>query len=161
MEWEERVFLRQEVQKEFEDYLANNVGEEELKWLKLYLQGYSPDAIANILEFPIRKVYRLREKVTYHALKVFALKKKPELVENWLKTSLGEHNFGLTPTQWDEFWQGLTPKQRQIVENVKAGKTLETLWQELNFKKSQVMNEWNKIYLLAQSIRSTGEKDKK
>jgi hypothetical protein len=33
---------------------------------------------------PIKQVYRLREKVTYHAVKVFGVKQQPELVAEWL-----------------------------------------------------------------------------
>ncbi|MDA0211193.1 MULTISPECIES: hypothetical protein [unclassified Desertifilum] len=37
------------------------------------------------MNLKIVEVYRLREKVSYHAKSIFALKTKPELVANWLQ----------------------------------------------------------------------------
>ncbi|BAS56702.1 hypothetical protein NIES2135_39820 [Leptolyngbya boryana NIES-2135] len=37
-----------------------------------------------MLDMPIKQVYRLREKVNYHAVRVFAQKSQPELVTEWL-----------------------------------------------------------------------------
>ncbi|MGI0491273.1 HetZ-related protein 2 [Alkalinema pantanalense CENA528] len=65
-------------------YLDEKVGPEASAWLKLYLQGKTQETIAEALNMPIKQVYRLREKVSYHATKVFAAKKKPELVAEWL-----------------------------------------------------------------------------
>ena len=152
---EEQQALRMTVQQEFEGYLAEKVGPIAVQWLKLYLLGRSQEAIAKILDLPIKQVYRLREKVNYHAKRGFALKEKPELVANWLEISLQEHNLGLTQKQWEAFWQSLTPIQRQLIENLKAGQTLEEIAQELNWKPNQVMGEWSKIYLAAQALRST------
>ncbi|MGK7874208.1 MAG: HetZ-related protein 2 [Xenococcaceae cyanobacterium] len=152
--WEEQQAMRIAVQQEFERYLAENVGQEALQWLQLYLQGRSQEAIAKILNLPVKQVYRLREKVGYHALRVFALKGKPELVANWLEISLKEHNLGLTPKQWEAYWQSLTPMQQQLIKELKAGKTLEAIAQELKLKSSQVMGEWSKLYLAAQALRS-------
>ncbi|MFM6355418.1 MAG: HetZ-related protein 2, partial [Planktothrix sp.] len=109
------------VQAEFEAYLIKNVDPIAAEWLRLYLQGLSQEAIAQTLNLPIKQVYRLREKVSYHAIKNFTLKQNPELVTNWLGTSLSEHRLGLTSQQWQEFWQGLTPTQQEILERLKAG----------------------------------------
>ncbi|OUC12804.1 MAG: hypothetical protein B0A82_20740 [Alkalinema sp. CACIAM 70d] len=65
-------------------YLDEKVGPEASAWLKLYLQGKTQETIAEALNMPIKQVYRLREKVSYHAIKVFAAKKQPELVAEWL-----------------------------------------------------------------------------
>jgi DNA-binding NarL/FixJ family response regulator len=122
--------------------------------LQLYLQGRSPEAIAQQLNLSVKEVYRLREKIAYHAMRVFGLKHQPELVSNWLQTTLEEHNFGLTPKQWQEFWEQLTPWQRQVVELKKAGKNLEAIAYTLNRKLNQITNEWNKLCLVAQAVRS-------
>ena len=153
-EWEERQAMRLAVQQSFERYLVDNVNEVAAHWLKLYLQGHSPEAIASILDLPIKQVYRLREKVTYHALRVFALKEKPELVANWLEVTL-EHNLGLTPKQWQEYWQSLTPSQRQLIQRLKTGESLEVISQEMNWKSSKAIGEWGKLYQVAQSLRNT------
>jgi hypothetical protein len=151
---EEQQALRSRVQQEFENYLQENVGDLAVRWLKLYLQGCSQDMIAKTLDLPIKQIYRLREKISYHALRVFAIKEKSDLVATWLETSLQEHNLGLTPTQWESYWQSLTPIQQQILQELKAGKTLEIIAKELNWKINQVMGEWSKLYFAAQALRS-------
>ncbi|MFB2771444.1 hypothetical protein ACE1AT_19470, partial [Pelatocladus sp. BLCC-F211] len=98
--------------------------------------------------------YRLREKVSYHAVRVFALKDKPELVESWLQTSLKDHNLGLTPNQLQQLHEKLTPTQRQVLELRQAGNTIEGVAQQLKLKTYQAMGEWTKVYLIAQTLRS-------
>lgn len=152
--WEERQATRQIVQQEFENYLTAEVDPLAARWLQLYLQGRSQEAIAEDLNIPIKQIYRLREKVSYHAIRVFAVKQAPELVANWLETSLKEHSLGLTPAQWQQYLQELTPVQRQLVESLKAGKSVETIASELKLKTNQVIGEWSKLYLAAQSLRN-------
>lgn len=153
-DFEEQQVLRGAVQQEFEIYLHNNLGKDAVEWLRLYLQGCSQDAIAKKLNKPVQEIYRLREKITYHAVRVFALKDKPELVDNWLGTSLQENNLGLTPNQWNQLYEQLSPIQRSILDLRKAGNSIETCAQLLKRKTHQVMGEWTKIYLTAQELRS-------
>ena len=151
---EEQLALRQTVKQEFEDYLQENLGQEAVEWLRLYLQGKSQDEIAKKLNKPIKDIYRLREKISYHAVRVFALKGKSELVENWLSISLKEHNLGLTPKQWQQLHEQLTPLQRQVLQLRKAGHSIEDTASQLKLKSHQAMGEWTKVYLVAQSLRS-------
>ena len=122
--------------------------------MQLYLQGRSQEAIAQQLNLSTKEVYRLREKIAYHAMKVFGLKQQPELVSHWLGTTLEEHSFGLTPKQWQEFWQQLTPWQRRVVELKKSGKNLDAIALTLNRKLNQITSDWNKLCLVAQAVRS-------
>ena len=151
---EEQLSLRTEVKQEFEAYLRDNVGPEAVEWLRMYLQGKSQDAIAKKLGKPIKEIYRLREKISYHAVRVFAIKGKPELLDAWLGTSLEEHNFGLTPKQWEQLPEKLTPIQKRILEMRKAGDSIEALAPKLKLKAHQAMGEWTKVYLAAQSLRT-------
>ena len=151
----EQQMLRDQVKQELSRYLAQKLGLG-VKWLELYLQGHSQQAIASVLNLPVQEVYRLREKISYHAIRVFGLKHHPELVSNWLETSLPENSFGLMPQQWQQFWAELTPRQRQVIELKKAGKNLEAIASFLNCKISQVTNEWYKLCLTAQALRSQG-----
>jgi hypothetical protein len=80
----EQQELRQAVVRRLSSYLEEKVEPMAAQWLHLYLQGKSQETIAQDLEIPIKQVYRLREKVSYHALKVFASKKQVELVSEWL-----------------------------------------------------------------------------
>ncbi len=151
---QEQELQRQLVKQEFEEYLKENLGEDATIWLQLYLKGFTQDAIAKKLGKPIKEIYRLREKIGYHAVRVFALKDKPELVTNWLETSLLEHNLGLTLQQWEELQEKLSPVQKQVLEMSKMGKTIEEIAQNLKRKTHQVMGEWTKVYLAAQTVRS-------
>ena len=80
----EQQEMRSAIVQQFESYLEQKVGEDAAKWLRLYLQGKTQEAIAQMLDMPIKQVYRLREKVNYHAVRVFAQKNQPELVTEWL-----------------------------------------------------------------------------
>jgi hypothetical protein len=153
-EWEERQRLRHSVQQEFETYLVENVDPLAAQWLQLHLQGRSQESIAKLLNVPIKQVYRLREKISYHAVRVFALKGQPELVASWLETSLQDHSLGLTPEQWQQFWDALTPVQQRLLEHLKEGQKPEAIAKELNLKTHQVMGEWGKLYLAAQALRN-------
>jgi hypothetical protein len=157
---EQQQSLRTDVKQEFENYLKENLGEEAVQWLRMYLQGKSQDAIAKKLDKPIKEIYRLREKISYHAVRVFALKNKPELVDTWLGTSLIEHNFGLTQLQWEQLLTKLTPTQRQILELRKAGESIEAIAPKLKLKAHQAMGEWTKVYLTAQALRTQYEEGK-
>jgi DNA-binding CsgD family transcriptional regulator len=154
--FEEQQTLRLSVRQEFEDYLreTENLGPVAAQWLRLYLQGQSQEAIASALNMPVKQVYRLREKISYHAIRVFSIKAKPELVASWLETSLREHSLGLTPVQWQEYWETLTPEQQQLIDKLKSGKTVDAIAKDLNLKINQVIGEWSKLYLAAQALRS-------
>ena len=154
--FEEQQTLRLSVRQEFENYLreTENLGPVAAQWLRLYLQGQSQEAIASALNMPVKQVYRLREKISYHAIRVFSIKAKPELVASWLETSLREHSLGLTPVQWQEYWETLTPEQRQLIDKLKSGKTVDAIAKDLNLKINQVVGEWSKLYLAAQALRS-------
>lgn len=82
--WQELAELRADVQQKFEAYLAQKKDPNAVSWLKLYLQGRSQEEISKLLNLSIKEVYRLREKVSYHAKEVFARKSQPELVSIWL-----------------------------------------------------------------------------
>ncbi len=81
---EELRELRTSVQHKFEAYLETTVNPLAAQWLRLYLQGQTQESIAQSLNLPVKDIYRLREKITYHAVRVFAAKNQPELVTNWL-----------------------------------------------------------------------------
>jgi hypothetical protein len=81
---EEQQELRAAVCQRFEAYLLDKLGPTASAWLQLYLQGRSQEAIAEALDLPVRQVYRLREKINYHAVRVFASKNQQDLVVAWL-----------------------------------------------------------------------------
>lgn len=146
--------LRSQVKSAFKTYLDRNLNETAAAWLELHLQGFSQEQIAEHLQMPIQQVYRLREKINYHAVKVFALREQPEIVLSWLRTSLKDHNFGLAPKEWQAYWDDRDLQQQRILVELKAGKTIEEVAQILNLKPKQIRSQWMQLYLDAQSIRT-------
>jgi DNA-directed RNA polymerase specialized sigma24 family protein len=149
----EQAQQRQDIKQAFMRYLSRNLDETAVRWLELHLKGYSQDAIAQTLNLPTQQVYRLREKISYHALRIFALKEQPVLVLNWLKTSLKEHHFGLTSAQWQQFWDGLDLEQQTILRGYLEGQPIQDIAQSLGMTAKQVQSRWVQLYLQAQDFR--------
>lgn len=152
----EEQAIRFQVQQELERHLLKHLGEVAVQWLRLYLQGRSPEAISQALQLPIKQIYRLREKVSYHASRV-AIKNNPELIASWLEISVQNHCLGLTPSQWQEYCNSLTFKQHRLLKSLK-GASLETASQELNWQTSRTVSEWSKLYRSAQHLRNSQAK---
>ncbi|NEQ33932.1 MAG: HetZ-related protein 2 [Leptolyngbya sp. SIO4C5] len=153
-DWVEQQAARTQVKERFLRYLSEHLDSQATQWLELHLQGYSQEMIAQQLAMPIQQVYRLREKISYHAIRVFTLKEQPQLVHSWLKTSLKEHNLGLTPIQWQEFFATCDPQQQHLLSAFKDGKSVDLVAKELNLRPKQVLSEWAKLYLTAQDLRN-------
>ena len=153
-DFEETQRARQSVQESFTAYLQETLGDTATRWLSLHLQSYTQDSIAKQLGLSINQVYRLREKISYHAIRIFTLKEQPELVLSWLKTTLTEHDLGLTPHQWQTYWQTLDDSQQQLLTELKQGNDVDAIAQKLGYKPKQVMSEWAKLYLAAQTLRT-------
>lgn len=145
--------MREQVKQSFTTYLHDTLDATAVDWLELHLQGFSQDDIAQRLNLSTKEAYRLREKIRYHAIRVFTLKEQPDLVLGWLKTSLKEHNLGLIPEQWEAFLSSRNPLQRRILTELKAGKSFDDIARETNLKVKQISGEWAQIYLDAQSLR--------
>jgi len=150
---EEAQTMREQVKQSFVDYLQDALDATAVDWLELHLQGFSQDDIAQQLHLSTKEAYRLREKIRYHAIRVFTLKEQPDLVLGWLKTSLQEHNLGLIPEQWESFQSSRSPLQRKILHELKSGKSFDDIARETNLKVKQITGEWAQIYLDAQSLR--------
>ncbi|MGL5926142.1 HetZ-related protein 2 [Chroococcidiopsis sp.] len=67
----ERQQQRDEIKQQLSKYLEQKLGRLAVEWLNLYLQGQSQQAIASQLNLTTKDVYRLREKVCYHAMRLF------------------------------------------------------------------------------------------
>lgn len=152
-DWEETQILRAEVTERMSLYLTEKLGAEASEWLRLYLLGKTPEEMVESLQLDLKQIYRLREKVTYHA-RVLALKNQSEIVSEWLKTSLQEHNLGLTISQWIALEQSLTPDGLDILTRIKSGESIDTIATALNLKTNQVEAEWKQVYVIAQNLRT-------
>lgn len=82
--WEAQQVLRHAVREELSRYLEEKLGAQAVQWLQLYLQGWTQKAIATHLNLDISSVYRLREKIAYHAVRNFVQQHQP-LVRSWLE----------------------------------------------------------------------------
>lgn len=153
-DWRQTQANRKTVQDEFEAYLSDRVEPMAVDWLRLYLQGFTQEAIAAELGVPIKKIYRLREKVSYHAVQVFSLKVEPELVTDWLGTSVKEHNLGLNDRQWETLEQKLEGEEHSLLAEMRKGQPIEAIAKSLGWRTTQVMRAWSKLYLTAQEIRN-------
>jgi hypothetical protein len=145
---------RQLVKQQFSDYLQEKLGDSAVQWLDLHLQGYAQDSISRQLGLNVREAYRLREKVSYHAIRIFTLKEQPDLVFSWLKTSLKQHNLGLSPQEWNSYWENLTPEQQKMLTAFKAGEPVESIAKSFGLTPKQVTSRWADLYLLAQAARA-------
>ncbi|MEO1299179.1 MAG: HetZ-related protein 2, partial [Cyanobacteria bacterium J06636_16] len=154
---EEEQVMRAQVKQRFSEYLADTLDATATQWLELHLQGYTQETISQRLNLSTNEAYRLREKIRYHAIRIFTLKEQPDLVFSWLKTSLKDHNLGLLPEQWEQFYTSCTPLQQKILASLKSGQTFEAIAQENNLKLRQVTGEWAQLYLNAQAMRQTAD----
>ncbi len=152
-EFEEHQAARQAVKQQFADYLHEKLGATAVQWLELHLQGYAQDNISQQLGLNVREAYRLREKISYHAIRIFTLKEQPDLVFSWLKTSLEHHNLGLMLTEWNRYWSRLSDDQQAILTALKSGRTVKEIAQSMNLTEKQFASQWADLYLMAQSQR--------
>ncbi|MEL6855291.1 MAG: hypothetical protein AAFO83_09280 [Cyanobacteria bacterium J06607_13] len=156
-EHENQQASRELVKQQFSDYLSEKLGDTAVQWLDLHLQGYAQDSISRQLGLNVREAYRLREKISYHAIRIFTIKEQPDLVFSWLKTSLKHNNLGLTPTQWDSFWDKLSPEQQSLLDAFKSGKSISEIAQSFDLTAKQTTSRWAEIYLLSQEVRMAKE----
>jgi hypothetical protein len=75
--------LRTEIKEKFAQYLAEKFGTTAARWLELHLQCKKPSEIASALNCSDTDVYRLRDKICYHARGKFA-SLHWELIHEWL-----------------------------------------------------------------------------
>jgi hypothetical protein len=161
-EWEEIKVLRVQVKEELSAYLFEKIGSIAVDWLDLYLDGLSPETIAESLNLSPKKTSELREKVIYHALNGFAVKVQPELVEEWLEISLKEHNLGLNQREWQIFYEHkLNNQQRLVIDKLKTGLSRNNVATELNLTETKLLKQWREIYLIAQEIRNPPKQKQK
>jgi DNA-binding NarL/FixJ family response regulator len=156
-DFEAQQAARQVVQTQFANYLHEKLGETAVHWLDLHLQGYAQEHIAQQLQLSVRAAYRLREKVSYHAIRIFTLKEQPDLVFTWLKTSLKHHNLGLTPTEWHAYFSELSESQQALLCAFKADKTVKEVAHTFGLSEKQVLSKWAELYLKAQEVRVAPE----
>ncbi|MGB5975006.1 MAG: HetZ-related protein 2, partial [Nodosilinea sp.] len=76
----EQQSMRHQVKASFVNYLSRNLDDTAARWLELHLTGLGQEQIAQALDLPVQQVYRLRETISYHAVRIFALREQPAMV---------------------------------------------------------------------------------
>lgn len=134
-------------------YLEERQQEDCADYFVLRLQDLPANEIEAILGLTPRQRDYLQQRFKYHLIR-FALSHHWELVHQWLEADL-EHNFGLTPQQWDSFMDQLLPQQQQLLLCKQNSLTDRAIAQELGCTPTQVHKQWSKLLEKAWEIRNS------
>ncbi|MEB3212479.1 MAG: heterocyst differentiation protein HetZ [Leptolyngbyaceae bacterium] len=134
-------------------YLEERQQEDCADYFVLRLQDLPANEIEAILGLTPRQRDYLQQRFKYHLIR-FALSHHWELVHQWLEADL-EHNFGLTPQQWDSFMEQLPPQQQQLLLHKQENLTDRAIAQELGCTTTQVHKQWSKLLEKAWEIRNS------
>lgn len=133
-------------------YLEDRQQEDCADYFVLRLQDLPAHEIEAILGLTPRQRDYLQQRFKYHLIR-FALSHHWELVHQWLEADL-EHNFGLTPQQWELFLEHLTDMQQKLLELKQKGLSDRAIAQELGCTVTQAHKQWSKILESAWEIRN-------
>ncbi|MEL6319223.1 MAG: heterocyst differentiation protein HetZ [Cyanobacteria bacterium J06626_14] len=134
-------------------YLEERQKEDCADYFVLRLQDLPANEIEAILGLTPRQRDYLQQRFKYHLIR-FALSHHWELVHQWLEADL-EHNFGLTPQQWDLFIEQLPPQQQKLLLHKQENLTDRAIAQELGCTTTQVHKQWSKLLEKAWEIRNS------
>ncbi|MEO1519334.1 MAG: heterocyst differentiation protein HetZ [Cyanobacteria bacterium J06633_2] len=134
-------------------YLEERQQEDCADYFVLRLQDLPANEIEAILGLTPRQRDYLQQRFKYHLIR-FALSHHWELVHQWLEADL-EHNFGLTPQQWDLFIEQLPPQQQKLLLHKQENLTDRAIAQELGCTTTQVHKQWSKLLEKAWEIRNS------
>ncbi len=133
-------------------YLEERQQEDCADYFVLRLQDLPANEIEAILGLTPRQRDYLQQRFKYHLVR-FALSHHWELVHQWLEADL-EHNFGLTPQQWELFLEHLTEQQQQLLACKQDKLTERAIAQALGCSVTQVHKLWSKLLEKAWEIRN-------
>ncbi len=133
-------------------YLEERQQEDCADYFILRLQDLPANEIEAILGLTPRQRDYLQQRFKYHLIR-FALSHHWELVHQWLEADL-EHNFGLTPQQWDLFMEQLSSQQQRLLCCKQDKLTERAIAQELGCSTTQVHKQWSKLLEKAWEIRN-------
>jgi DNA-directed RNA polymerase specialized sigma24 family protein len=134
-------------------YLEERQQEDCADYFVLRLQDLPANEIEAILGLTPRQRDYLQQRFKYHLIR-FALSHHWELVHQWLEADL-EHNFGLTPQQWDLFMEHLTSQQQKLLLHKQENLTERAIAQQLGCTTTQVHKQWSKLLEKAWEIRNS------
>jgi len=144
--------LRDVVVEKLLAYLEDKQQEDCADYFVLRLQDLPANEIEAILELTPRERDYLQQRFKYHLIR-FALSHQWELVHQWLEADL-EHNFGLTPLQWEYFLAKITDEQRLLLELKQKNESDRAIAQQLGCTTTQAHKKWSKLLEKAWEIRN-------
>jgi hypothetical protein len=145
--------LRSVVVTELISYLEERQQNDCADYFALRLQDLSAQEIESILGLTSRQRDYLQQRFKYHLIR-FALLHRWELVHEWLEADL-RTNLGLTPQQWDAYFEQLDEKQRSLIELKQQGQSDEKIAKTLGLSMAQLQKRWFKILEQAWEIRNS------
>lgn len=144
--------LRQKVVEALMQYLQERQQTECMDYFTLRLQDLSTTEIETILGLTPRQRDYLQQRFKYHLIR-FALSQHWELVHEWLEADL-DRNLGLTPQQWQEFLQQITPQQVDLLRLKQQQLPHREIAQRLGCTPTQVEKRWFKLLEIAWEVRN-------
>ncbi|MBD1849181.1 heterocyst differentiation protein HetZ [Leptolyngbya sp. FACHB-711] len=144
--------LRNTVIAELMNYLEERQQQDCADYFALRLKDLPTSEIEAILGLTARQRDYLQQRFKYHLIR-FALSHQWELVHQWLEADL-ERNFGLTPQQWQQFADRLTPRQQELLSRKQAGMADASIAQALSITPTQLQKQWSKLLEQAWEIRN-------
>jgi hypothetical protein len=139
------------------DYLKAQNQHDCVDYLALKLQDCSAAEIDDILGITPRERDYLQQRFKYHVEK-FAQQQEWELVHQWLEANL-EQRLGLTPEEWTQFIETLSPEQQRFVglkqaQQTDGSITNEAIAKTLGWTPKKVNRSWSTILKLAWNHRN-------
>ncbi|MBP0000667.1 MAG: HetZ-related protein [Cyanobacteria bacterium SID2] len=144
--------MRDRVIKSLIGYLKEQGQSDCIDYLVLKLQDLSAHEIDEILGLSARQRDYLQQRFKYHVDK-FSRAGNWKLVHQWLGADL-DRNLGMSPAQWKEFLEKLTPQQRKLIALKQAGFSESEISTELKCTPKQAQKRWSKLLDLAWQERN-------
>jgi hypothetical protein len=144
--------LRDEVIEKLMDYLKERDQADCADYFTLRLLDLPTQEIEELLQLTPRQRDYLQQRFKYHLLR-FALSHHWQLVHEWLGVGL-ETNLGLTPQQWQQWQQTLTPQQAELLRLKQQGVADGEAAKQLGLTNTQLHKQWTKVLAQAWEIRN-------
>jgi hypothetical protein len=144
--------LRNEVIEALLTYLKERDQEDCADYFTLRLMDRPAQEIEGLLNLTPRQRDYLQQRFKYHLLR-FALSHHWQLVHEWLGVGL-ETNLGLTPPQWQQWQQTLTPPQKELLRLKQNGMSDGDAAKQLGLTSTQFQKQWTKLLAQAWEIRN-------
>lgn len=144
--------LRDEVIEALITYLRERNQADCADYFVLRLLDLPTQDIEALLKITPRQRDYLQQRFKYHLLR-FALSHHWQLVHEWLGVGL-ETNLGLTPPQWQQWQQTLSPQQVELLRLKQAGVADGAAAHQLGLSNIQFHKQWTNLLAQAWEIRN-------